>query len=56
MDEKTQQAIEDLAMRYKQLHLAATMEDARKKAEEVILSSESGVEKTLGELNEESKK
>ena len=39
MDAETQQKIEELATRLKQNFLAASMDEARKRATEIILSS-----------------
>ena len=53
-DEKTQQRIHELARSLKDLHLVASMEEALKKAREIITSTNQE-EKSIKELMEETK-
>ena len=54
MNEETKAKIENLARNLKNMHLAATIEEARKRAEEIILSTAKEGEKSIKELMENS--
>ena len=56
MDEETRKKINDLAKNLKELHLVSTLEEAQKRAEDIILSTVKGGEKSIKELMEEKQK
>ncbi len=53
MDEETQIKIENLAKNMKEMHLVSTIEEARQRAKEIILSTSKQGEKSIKELMDE---
>jgi gas vesicle protein len=53
MNEEIKKKIEDLATNLKNMHLAASIEEARERAEEIILSTIKEGDKSIKELMEE---
>ena len=53
MNEETKEKIEKLARNLKEMHLAATIEEARKRAKEIILSTAKEGDKSIKEMMEE---